>query len=277
MPSRPFRKLGIVSVALLIGTLVVLLGARAALDWRSERQMDDRADEIIALMKIPADADFHQTADGVRTFINDHSQDKVDAAFHAMNGDGVAFADGLIAHARDASRERVHMECSTRANLMGRVLRHMGYETRTIALFKTKGRFASHTFLDVLNPKTKRWETQDPDFDLYWTSLSSKSRVSLAEAAQDLEDLEPCGRSSCGWDHVSRDGNKPKSLIDKLDILSVTSKERDVRYSVYTTRANLKQTIAIGGRAGTYCEVMAKRCRDGFQPIGQGPQAPPAN
>lgn len=73
----------------------------------------------------------------------------------------------------------------------------MGYETRTIALFRTKGRHASHTFLDVLNPKTERWETQDPDYDLYWTSLSSKARLSLAEAAQDLEDL-PCGRSSCG-------------------------------------------------------------------------------
>lgn len=73
------------------------------------------------------------------------------------------------------------------------------------------------------------------------------------------------------WDHVSRDGNKPKSLINKLDILSVTSKERDIRYSAYTTRANAKQIFAIGGRPGTYCEVTAKRCRDGVHPIGETP------
>jgi hypothetical protein len=66
---------------------------------------------------------------------------------------------------------------------------------------------------------------------------------------------------------VSRDGNAAKSLIDKLDILSVTSKERDVRYSVYTTRAKLKHGFTIGGKTGMYCEVMAKRCRDGFQSI----------
>ena len=268
MPFPHFGKSG-AGIAVLIGAIAAFLVARAAFEWRSERLMDDRVDEIIAMIKIPPDTDFHQTVDSVRTFINDHSQDKVDAAFRAMNGDGVAFADGLIAHARDPSVERVHMECSTRANLMGRVLRRMGYETRTIALFKTKGRYSSHTFLDVLNPMTKRWETQDPDYDLYWTSLASNGRVSLAEAAGNLEDLQPCGRSSCGWDHVSRDGNTPKSLIDKLDILSVTSK--DVRYSVYTPRANVEQTFAIDGTTGTYCEVMAKRCRDGFHLIRQVP------
>jgi hypothetical protein len=186
-------------------------------------------------------------------------------------GNSVAFADGVIPHARDDSLERVHMECSTRANLFGRVLRRMGYETRTIGLFKTKGRYTSHTFLDVLNPETKEWETQDADYDLYWVSNSSGERVSLAEAAGDLDAVTPCGRNSCGWDLVSRDGNSPKSLVKLLDILSVTSKERDIRYSVYTPRADLKRSFEIGGKTGTYCEVMPKRCRDGFRPIGQVP------
>jgi hypothetical protein len=29
--------------------------------------------------------------------------------------------------------------------------------------------------------------------------------------------------------------------------------------------------LSIGGRTGTYCEVMAKRCRDGFYAIGHVP------
>jgi hypothetical protein len=188
-----------------------------------------------------------------------------------MNGNSAAFAEGIIAHARDPSAEGVHMECSTRANLFGRVLRRIGYETRTIALFKTKGEYSSHSFIDVLSPETKRWETQDANYDLYWVSRVSGERMSLAEAAGNLDDLQPCGRSSCDWDQVSRDGHSPKSLIKLLDILSVTSKDRDVRYSVYTPRANIEQTLSIGGRTGTYCEVMAKRCRDGFYAIGQVP------
>lgn len=268
MPSRRLRIFGI-AAALLIAVPLALHAANAMRDWRTEKRLANRDAEIIALMNVPDGADFHQTVDRVRTFINDHSQDKVDAAFHAMNGDGVAFADGVIAHARDPSRERVHMECSTRANLTGRVLRRLGYETRTIALFKTKGRYASHSFLDVLNPDTKRWETLDADYDLYWKSLSTDGRVSLAEAAGNLDDLVPCGRERCGWDLVSRDDNKPKSLVDKLDILSVTSKENDVRYSVYTPRADLDRIFAIDGESGTYCQVFAKRCRDGFHPIAR--------
>jgi hypothetical protein len=270
-----FGKFGVAFAAVLVATPVIYLGGRAALDWRRARLMDDRADEIIALMRIPPQSDFHQTVDAVRMFINDHSQDKVDAVFRAMNGNKVAFADGVIAHARDPSLERVHMECSTRTNLFGRVLRRMGYETRTIALFKAKGGYTSHSFLDVLNPEAKRWETQDADYDLYWVSLASGERVSLAEAAGNLDDLRPCGRSLCGWDVVSRDGHRPKSLVKLLDILSVTSKERDVRYSVYTPRANVEQIFDIGGRTGTYCQVMAKRCRDGFHPIGEVPAGSP--
>jgi hypothetical protein len=41
-----------------------------------------------------------------------------------------------------------------------------------------------------------------------------------------------------------------------------------VRYSVYTPRANVEQTFVIDGTTGTYSEVMPKRCRDGFHPIG---------
>ena len=161
------------------------------------------------------------------------------------------------------------MECSTRANLTGRILRRLGYETRTIALFRTKGRYASHSFLDVLNPDTKGWETLDADYDLYWKSVASGERVSLAEAAGDLDAIVPCGRERCGWDLRSHDGNTPRSLIQLLDILSVTSKENDVRYSVYTPRADLDRIFALKGESGTYCEVFAKRCRDGFRPIGR--------
>ncbi|MGC1710563.1 MAG: hypothetical protein WA717_03040 [Methyloceanibacter sp.] len=268
MPSRRSQRLGIAALGFIIGVPLAAYGVKAARDWQTDQRLASREDEIIALMQILPRSDFHQTVDRVRTFINDHSQDKVDAAFRAMIGDGVAFADGVIAHARDPSAERVHMECSTRANLTGRVLRRLGYETRTIALFRTKGRFASHSFLDVLDPHTKRWETLDADYDLYWKSLATGKRVSLTEAAGNLDEIMPCGRAGCGWDVRSHDGNTPKSLIQLLDILSVTSKENDVRYSVYTPRAKLDQVFAIEGENGTYCEVMAKRCRDGFRPIG---------
>jgi hypothetical protein len=75
------------------------------------------------------------------------------------------------------------VRCARQFNVSG--FRKLGYETRIIALFDTDGEgLRSHTFLDVKNPGTGKWETQDPEFDLYWMSKSSGVRVSLADAAE---------------------------------------------------------------------------------------------
>ena len=109
MPSRRSQRLGIAALGFIIGVPLAAYGVKAARDWQTDQRLASREDEIIALMQILPRSDFHQTVDRVRTFINDHSQDKVDAAFRAMIGDGVAFADGVIAHARDPSaRTRAH-------------------------------------------------------------------------------------------------------------------------------------------------------------------------
>ena len=131
--------------------------------------------EIIRLIEVRPSAPFHETVDAVRIFINDHSQTKAGRTFHAMNRDNVAFAEGIIAHAHDASVERVHMECSTRAYLMTRVLRSMGVETRG-RNFRYHGDYSSHSFLEGLNAESKTWEAVDPDYDL------SKSQSAVANA-----------------------------------------------------------------------------------------------
>ena len=237
--------------ALLIGVPLALYAAKAVRDWRTEKQLATRDDEIIALMNIPDGADFHQTVDRVRTFINDHSQDKIDAAFHAMNGDGVAFADGVIAHARDPSRERVHMECSTRANLTGRVLAAAGLRDSHHRLVQDQGSLSPRTAFSTCSiPSPSVGRRSMPTTTSIGRVLSSGDRVSLAEAAGNLDAIVPCGRERAAGTSRSHDGNSPKSLVELLDILSVTSKENDVRYSVYTPRADLDRIFTSRARAG---------------------------
>ena len=242
--------------------------ARAVQTSRAEVELKNAVEEIIELIDLPPSKSFRETVDAVRVFVNDHSRGKMDATFYAMRNDPVAFAKGLIAHARDPSTERVHMECSTRARLMEGILRQMAVETRTIGIFATNGRFSSHSFLDVFNPQSKQWETVDPDYDLYWIDRSTGNRVSLVEAAEKLDDLQPCGRERCGWDLEGRDGRRPKSLRDKLDILAVTHRGKNLRYAVYTGRANLGRKLSFKGDSGTFCEMFPKRCRDGFFAMG---------
>ena len=135
-------------------------------EGRREAKLSGQVNEIVSLMGMPAAAPFDATVDTVRIFINDHSQTRIDDAFHAMRGNTSAFAAGIIAHAKDPKVERVHMECSTRANLMTRILRQMGIETRMISIFRTRDDFSSHSFLDVYNPDVRKWQTVDPDYDL---------------------------------------------------------------------------------------------------------------
>lgn len=231
-----------------------------------EQQMTKRTDtyvqEIISMLGLPPD--FHQQLDSVRIFINDHSMHKIDEAFWTNRGNSAAFASGVIAHAKNPSLEPIHMECSTRSNLMARILQAMGHKTRIIAIFNSKTNLNSHSFLEVMNPETEQWETQDPDFDIYWRSKESKQRISLADEAERIEDIEPCGRENCGWDHVSREGIKAEKLDDMLDIISITDKQRDIRYALYTSRADLSRIYRKARKQGTFCEVEAKRCKEGF-------------
>jgi hypothetical protein len=130
-------------------------------EQRMNARMNTRVQEIIAILDLRATPDFHDRLDKVRSFINDHSIHKMDRTFWLNHGNPAAFADGLLAHVKGLAAEPVHMECSTRTNLMQLILQALAYETRIAALFDSNTNLSSHSFLEIMNPKTKRWETQD--------------------------------------------------------------------------------------------------------------------
>ena len=77
--------------------------------------------------------------------------------------------------------------------------------------------------------------------------------MSLAEAAEDLSDLLPChGPSDCGWDVESAEGKSPAKLRDLLDIVSTTDKERDVRSTHFTTRAEPDKVFTLKGSGALF-------------------------
>ena len=153
---------------------------------------------------------------------------------------------------------------AARDPFMRRILDALGYETRIVAIFNSRTNLKSHSFLEVINPETGRWETQDPDYDIYWQSKNSAERISLADTAEAIGEIEPCGRESCGWHHVSREGIRAEALLNYLDIISITAKQKTMRYALYTSRADLGTVYRKGPKQGVFCEVEAKRCKDGF-------------
>ena len=238
---------------------------------RKGDDLEKSVQEIVAILDLEATSDFHQRADKVRAFINDNSDHEIDEEFRANSGNPAAYAAGVVAYAKRLSPEPVHMECSTRSSLMESILEALGYETRRIAVFDShhEKNLRSHSFLEVKNPETQQWETQDPDYDIYWRSMNSNNRVSLAEAAENMDAIEPCGRESCGWNHVSREKTNADKLKEYLDIIGVIENRGQLRYAMYTSRADLKRLYTNGSEQGTFCEVSPKRCRDGFYDISK--------
>jgi hypothetical protein len=259
------RSLIWVAAAAVVGVVIWVVA-----DLFSEQLISSRTDahvkEIISRLDLESMSEFHQRVDRVRTFITDNSIHKIDRAFWTNRADPSSFAAGVLARAKGTA-EPVHMECSTRTNLLGLILQSLGYETRVVAIFNSRSNLKSHTFLEVMNPETTRWETQDADYDIFWRSKGKAERISVAEMAETINDIEPCGRGGCGWEHESREGFSATKLKPYLDIISITAKQKATRYALYTSRADLSRSYRKGPKQGTFCEVEAKRCNMGFYDI----------
>ena len=243
--------------------------AYAALAWRGARDRDALIADIVWRMPISASARPADRIDALRTFINRNTQHKEDAEFFAMWRDETAMLTALRDTLTGARSDPVHTECSTRAMFMHEILEHWGYQTRSVWVYATSKDLSSHTFLDVRDPETGRWQSHDPSYDIAWRDAADGAPVSIAERGGDLSKIAPCNATGCSYDIVSREGFSIKDRAEGyFELISVNDPGAGKRYTVYTPRAETTKTFTQKGRTGTYCEVLAKNCRDGFFAIG---------
>ena len=107
------------------------------------------------------------------------------------------------------------MICGARAWLMHDLLEQMGYDAMVVHIFDAETPM-SHTFVQVLNPKTGKWETQDPDLNMYWIEVKTGARIAVTDYAPDnLDAAKPCSILGCGWEVVGA-ANKLKGLFDRV-------------------------------------------------------------
>ena len=235
------------------------------IEHRRSQQYDVALQQIINLLAIPDAASTEAKFDTVRHFIHSHSRHKMDAAFWKLHGNRNLVAEGVIDHASGRTKEPVHMECSTRSSLMANVLRKLGFKARIVYVFDTdptsNGKLRSHTFLDVFNPSTGKWESQDPDYDFFWKSVGEGVRISVFDAPEHLSEIQPCDQSRCGWDLISDEGKAIKQVHELIDVVSIVDKTTDQRISRFTSRADLNAEFSFYDRKGTFCEVFGKLCR----------------
>lgn len=85
------------------------------------------------------------------------------------------------------------LTCGPRALLLERILRVWGFRVRLVSIFfvnYSADEIGSHTYLEVLNPETERWEAVDPDNNLYYEN-SKGQRLSTLEIGAHPEQANP--------------------------------------------------------------------------------------
>lgn len=102
-----------------------------------------------------------------------------------------------------------HLSCGPRALAMHAILAALGIPSRLVYVYTDNyDELRSHTFLEVYNGDTGRWEAQDPDFNIYYRR--GHERVAARDLLLSAETALPCSADVCGWtangvEHLRKD------------------------------------------------------------------------
>ena len=220
--------------------------------------------EITDLSEFNKSEKFHEKIDTLRRYIVDVTAYDINDEFYRTWRDDNAMAKNILDYVRGERPDQPPFECATRRALMSRILNLAGHRTREIDLYDSDSDLASHSFLEVLNPETKQWETQDPAYDVHWENKNTGERASVVTGLSKLEDFHPCGRDGCGWGIESIEGTNAKRLKDLLKIVSVIDRQGSERFSIYKQGVDPEAQYTLNNETGKFCELITKNCKDGF-------------
>src|SRR4029450_3517508 len=116
-----------------------------------------------------------------------------DAEYRTLVGDAKAITSAIIDYAEGRRAEPPHLICGTRAHLLGDLYRGRCYRSRLVFVFDTdQSDMSAHTFADVFNPSTGKWESEDPTYDIHWREGSSGNGICIFASAEGIGGRERC-------------------------------------------------------------------------------------
>lgn len=259
-------------VSFIIGLSVITLAwifAAAYLKQKKENLYFLQTVKIASLSDLKNKNSFYEQVDYLSDFINSNSQHLQDAEFFATWENSSLIAKNFIDHLEGRRKTTPHMECSTRRGLLAAILKNnMGYKTRSVDLYGPSDNhsLASHAALDIWNPDTKKWETYDPEFNIFWINTKTRERISLLDAATEIHNALPCNQKGCSWTIRSPEGAAVIGLRNLMSYIVIIDKKKQ-RMTYYNPAIDPHHSYAHNGKTGTYCDVIKKNCRDGFFPL----------
>lgn len=138
--------------------------------------------------------------DFIRNWVYEKSIHKIDTEHkkYAFNTPRVL---SMLWKTHQTTKGHAHLSCGPRAMAMKSILEKLEIQNRIISIFTDDNpEVNSHTFLEVFNKETKRWELQDPDFNIYYIALDTQERVATAQLIWgDLDSITPVSIDKKGW------------------------------------------------------------------------------
>lgn len=138
----------------------------------------------------------------------------------------------------DPSAETAELLCGNMVNLFSGVCGALGLQSRSIwAYSDTQGYFQGHTFMEVFNPSTGKWEIQDADYNVYYVDIRSGERVGVLDMmlADDIDAFIPHNAAATGWSETGADGLRLANLFAAQMVTS--------EHKLYVSDASLTATL----------------------------------
>jgi len=138
----------------------------------------------------------------IMVFVNSNSEHLIDQEHAKYAFDPVEVLERMSDYSSGKSKQKPHLSCGPRADAMKSLLDAACIVSRRVHVYSnTEGGISSHTFLEVMNPDSNRWECWDPDFNVFFLDPEG-AKVGIAELIQgDCEKITPCSPDGIqGWD-----------------------------------------------------------------------------
>ncbi|MFM9487030.1 calcium-binding protein [Pseudomonas monachiensis] len=138
----------------------------------------------------------------------------------------------------DPTAERAELLCGNMVNVFSGLCAELGLQKRTIWTYSdTQGYFQGHTYLEIFNTTTNKWEIQDADYNVYYTDVRTGERVGVKDMmnADDVEYFIPNNATESGW---SETGAEALRLANLYAAQIITTEHK-----LYTSNDSLSDTL----------------------------------
>lgn len=139
--------------------------------------------------------------DFVRNWIHKNSIHEIDSSYNLKDAFNTPKVLSMLWKSHEGKAKPVRLTCGPRAVAMEYILDKLQLKSRIVMIFTDDfGQPASHTFLEVFNTERKKWEAQDPDYNIFYIDNKTQDRIATFRLVfGDLNSLVPVSENGQGW------------------------------------------------------------------------------